>query len=181
MSSGEDTKYEPLAGEEGLPSCSSDNCDRSSRQFSCAQKITTAILVCYALLTAANFWSLLWPKLHGSGRGVSPNSKRCHYIYANWKKFVDEHKSASLATIPFERPGGYWTPEYRSHDENQADAAWASINTGVGMVALEKDWAFVHGLPPSKEYPPDPAKSVFYVAAYHSLHCLVRLPYLQHD
>ena len=64
-----------------------------------------------------------------------------------------------------------YTPVYTSPDTS--DEAWASINTGVGHVVLDKIEASAKGLPGSLEYPPDKTKAVYYVAAYHGLHCVV--------
>lgn len=74
-----------------------------------------------------------------------------------------------------ETDGGYFVKDYRSRNNTVADAAWDSIETGVGLVAVEKDWATAQGLPIGWLWPLDRSKAVFAVAAYHPLHCVVSL------
>lgn len=58
-------------------------------------------------------------------------------------------------------------------NQTEADQAWDAINTGHGVVAVDKSWAKQRGLLPSRDYKPDRSKSVYTVATYHPLHCLV--------
>ena len=45
-----------------------------------------------------------------------------------------------------------------------------------GMVALTSDEAEGLNLEPSIEAPEDPSKQVYFLAAYHHVHCLVSRP-----
>ena len=56
------------------------------------------------------------------------------------------------------------------------DEAWAAVNVGQGLVAIDTTLAQSHGLPETRRWKPDRTKSVYLVAAYHALHCL---PYIR--
>ena len=58
-------------------------------------------------------------------------------------------------------------------NETLADELWATIRTEQGMVALSKDFTDSKGLPRGVTFPWDETKSVYFLQAYHTLHCLV--------
>lgn len=68
---------------------------------------------------------------------------------------------------------GYYRPEYTDPNSTVADAAWDALNIGHGVVALDTSFARAKGLPPSRSFIKDRSKSVYYLAAYHGIHCLV--------
>lgn len=72
---------------------------------------------------------------------------------------------------------GYHQPVYTSHNSTVKDQAWEAVNVGHGPVAIDTKLAQSRGLPPTRLWKPDRTKSVYLVAAYHALHCLVRKVY----
>lgn len=64
---------------------------------------------------------------------------------------------------------------YTSANYTEADLAWDAINHDSGIVAVPKDWATAKGLPLGSTFPWDNSKSIYFVNAYHGLHCLVSL------
>ena len=60
-------------------------------------------------------------------------------------------------------------------NETRADELWGSIRTEQGMVALSNDFTDSRGLPRGVAFPWDETKSVYFLQAYHTLHCLVIL------
>lgn len=60
-------------------------------------------------------------------------------------------------------------------DQNRtiADAAWSAYNTDMGVVALSDEFVLSTGLPPAQRWPLDHSKSIYYINAFHSIHCLV--------
>ena len=65
---------------------------------------------------------------------------------------------------------------YHSKNETEfpeVEAAWNSINDEHGVVALDRVWAEQQGLPASMVLPSQPNKAIYYLEAYHQLHCAV--------
>ena len=62
---------------------------------------------------------------------------------------------------------------YTSANNSMADAAWDAINHDSGIVAVDKSWAIQKGLPLGSTFPWDNDKAIYFVNAYHGLHCLV--------
>ncbi len=47
------------------------------------------------------------------------------------------------------------------------------ISSADGVVAIDTEWALVHGLAPSLPHPQDTAKSIYQIDMFHSMHCVV--------
>lgn len=58
-------------------------------------------------------------------------------------------------------------------NETLADELWGTIKTEQGMVALSNEFTDSKGLPRGVAFPWDETKSVYFLQAYHTLHCLV--------
>jgi hypothetical protein len=65
--------------------------------------------------------------------------------------------------------------EYTDHDENIRDHLWDRIDIDSGLVAVNKSWAKEMGLPEGTTFPWNTDKALYFVNAYHSLHCLVSI------
>lgn len=62
---------------------------------------------------------------------------------------------------------------YNSLNETLTDAAWEDINYDLGNTAPDNEYAKSKGLPPAQKFPWDESKSIYFLNAYHALHCLV--------
>jgi hypothetical protein len=62
---------------------------------------------------------------------------------------------------------------YMSKNRTEADYAWESINTGHGLVAIDKKWASEHKIVQSMTFPFNPEQSLYVIEAYHAIHCIV--------
>lgn len=69
----------------------------------------------------------------------------------------------------------YWNQSgaYTDPDDDVRDHLWDQIDIDSGIVAVPKIWAKEKGLPEGTTFPWDTDKSLYFVNAYHSLHCLV--------
>ncbi|PSN69515.1 hypothetical protein BS50DRAFT_550406 [Corynespora cassiicola Philippines] len=63
----------------------------------------------------------------------------------------------------------YWNPNLA---QETTDAAWSAIDTNPIAVALHNDFVNHVGLGPSTKFPWDTERSVYYIRAFHDLHCL---------
>ena len=68
---------------------------------------------------------------------------------------------------------GYLPTKYMSENETEAAAAWASIQPGHGIVAIDAQWAAAHSLPPTHTWIEDSNKLIYGIEAYHAIHCIV--------
>ncbi|KAI1396461.1 hypothetical protein F4819DRAFT_500233 [Hypoxylon fuscum] len=61
---------------------------------------------------------------------------------------------------------------YTDPDDDVRDHLWDRLDIDSGIVAVPKSWAKEKGLPEGTTFPWDTNKSLYFVNAYHSLHCL---------
>ncbi|KAI0179382.1 hypothetical protein GGR52DRAFT_570269 [Hypoxylon sp. FL1284] len=68
----------------------------------------------------------------------------------------------------------YWNQSgpYTDPDDDARDHLWDRLDIDSGIVAVPKEWAKEKGLPEGTTFPWDTNKSLYFVNAYHSLHCL---------
>ena len=70
--------------------------------------------------------------------------------------------------------------EWWGENETRADELWENLDISPLTVALTDDWAVEHGLDISEaRFPWDDDKGVYYLKAFHGLHCLVCLSILR--
>ncbi|KAL9637290.1 MAG: hypothetical protein Q9204_001938 [Flavoplaca sp. TL-2023a] len=65
--------------------------------------------------------------------------------------------------------------DWWSLNESLSDRLWDGIKTEQGMVALPKAFTDSKGLPRGVTFPWDEQRSVYFLQAYHTLHCLKML------
>ena len=104
---------------------------------------------------------------------------------AGISKYSKSRSISLLTTPPPLTPltGGvaYDVPNvYQSHtdwwgeNETLADELWEGIDVSPLTVALTDEWASEHGLERSESrFPWDDSKGLYYLKAFHGLHCLV--------
>lgn len=69
----------------------------------------------------------------------------------------------------------YYHSSYDTDNSTEADTAWDAIAYNIGNIALDNEYVSEKNLPVGQEFPWDPEeKAVYFLSAYHSLHCLVR-------
>jgi hypothetical protein len=68
----------------------------------------------------------------------------------------------------------YSKTDWQSENETIADGLWDGLNMDSITVAISKDWAAEHGLPPSAPFYWDADKALYHVKGIHGMHCLVR-------
>ncbi|KAL9012797.1 MAG: hypothetical protein Q9173_002461 [Seirophora scorigena] len=78
----------------------------------------------------------------------------------------------------------YRDTAYTDSNIEAADQAWDDINIDMGTVALDDAYVAAMDLPEAQRFPWDEKKSIYLLAGFHDLHCLVRihpkLPLLSH-
>jgi len=62
---------------------------------------------------------------------------------------------------------------YTDSDPTVADKAWDDINIDMGTVALDDEYVSTMNLPVAQRFPWDDGKSIYLLAGFHDLHCLV--------
>lgn len=79
------------------------------------------------------------------------------------------------ARLAYDTPLIYYNhTDYMSNNDTLQDEMWDRIDTSPLVVALDDDWATEHQLPLSVfRFPWDPeAKGIYFLKAFHGLHCL---------
>lgn len=66
--------------------------------------------------------------------------------------------------------------KYANPDDDARDHLWDELDIDSGVVAVPKTWAREKGLPEATTFPWDTDKALYFVNAYHSVHCLVSSP-----
>jgi hypothetical protein len=80
---------------------------------------------------------------------------------------------AIVAALPKKEVQFHWRTVYSSENETEAAAAWATIDSAHGHVAVDHHWAAAKNWPPSMPVPGDEGKGLYLLESYHQLHCLV--------
>lgn len=65
---------------------------------------------------------------------------------------------------------------YDSRNKTLSIETWNNLDYDLGSIALDYDYAASLGLPKAQEFPWDNSKGLYFLNAFHSLHCLVPLP-----
>lgn len=92
-------------------------------------------------------------------------------VLGNFHAKKRDHRKAGLRKtqeLPQHHNTDWW-----GLNETLSEQLWATIKTEQGMVALPNDFTDAKGLPRGVAFPWDTSKSVYFVQAYHTLHCLV--------
>jgi len=66
----------------------------------------------------------------------------------------------------------YQQSPYTDENVTARDHEWDKINHDNGLVAVDKEWATSKGLALGSAWPWDTSKTIYFVNAYHNLHCL---------
>ncbi|PQE29660.1 cytochrome p450 protein [Rutstroemia sp. NJR-2017a BBW] len=68
-----------------------------------------------------------------------------------------------------------WLQEsgYTSSNTTLRDHLWDAINHDSGIVAVPETWAAEKGLPMGSTFPWNPTKKIYFVNAFHGLHCVI--------
>ncbi|KAF4637732.1 hypothetical protein G7Y89_g335 [Cudoniella acicularis] len=61
---------------------------------------------------------------------------------------------------------------YTSLNETESNQAWDAILPGLGVVAVEEEYATAHNLPDTVEMPGGDGKLLYVIEAYHAIHCV---------
>ncbi|KAI1115970.1 hypothetical protein F5Y14DRAFT_408800 [Nemania sp. NC0429] len=94
-----------------------------------------------------------------------------------WRNFTTGHECRSIA--PFSDPATvvrpyHWASEFSNPNKSITSPLWEGLfPTGDGLVSLPDEWAASHGLPASAKRYKHTSNSIYLVAGYHQLHCLV--------
>lgn len=85
---------------------------------------------------------------------------------------VQPHKPATDKEWNTVRPWIDESPYYSRHHQSKNDQNWAALGWEIGMVAVDDSEANELGVPRSDRFPWDDAKGIYFINAYHNLHCL---------
>ncbi|MCJ1271668.1 hypothetical protein MMC22_011573 [Lobaria immixta] len=78
-----------------------------------------------------------------------------------------------LGGLGFDTPVIYQSStDYWGDNETLADELWNGMDTDPIVVALTDDYAQQHGLKMSGRFPWDDEKGIYFLKAFHNLHCL---------
>jgi len=61
-------------------------------------------------------------------------------------------------------------PAYSTTEE--LDHLWDALDVSTGLVRISSDWALENGLPLSNKFPWDQSQGMYYLGAFHQIHCL---------
>lgn len=139
-----------------------------------SMKIMLPYLLTLSLI--ANFACLLYYRTNSSlpsaVRSVSTYGSRLHYLQDSASYGIpSDFATANLVydtTRVFHYHNDYWGP-----NETVSDQLWDQVDTSPVMVTLSQDYIQEHNLPPSIPFPWDQSRSLYYIKAFHTLHCLV--------
>lgn len=95
----------------------------------------------------------------------------------HYKIYYCVHTDQMKARLKYDTPLIYYNhTDYMSNNDTLQDEMWDSIDTSPLVVALDDEWATEHQLPLSVfRFPWDSeAKGIYFLKAFHGLHCLVR-------
>lgn len=67
----------------------------------------------------------------------------------------------------------YLPTVYMSENRTEADIALDSINTGHGVVLVDKHWAVEHNIVDSIPHPRNSKRLIYIIEVYHAMHCIV--------
>jgi len=73
-------------------------------------------------------------------------------------------------TMTYSYESDFWHPD-RPNDKSP-DAFWDALDTSPIAVALDRTWVKEHNVPVSDSWPWDDEKGLYYVKAFHNMHCL---------
>ncbi|KAL9088494.1 MAG: hypothetical protein Q9159_003060 [Coniocarpon cinnabarinum] len=90
------------------------------------------------------------------------------------KAFDASTSSGEYGPVYLPQKTGYYQGKtaYSGDDLNATDAVWDAFDDNFAVVAIDHEWATLHGWAHSLSLPSDPRKSVYLIEAYHQIHCL---------
>ncbi|KAI6090600.1 hypothetical protein F4821DRAFT_20904 [Hypoxylon rubiginosum] len=153
-------EYKPLIGEEksdiqNLESPCSSSADKdNTRSYILNLILIIAVVISFSLnIVQLGLYKLNLHSVHEDGTGTRRS------IYAGLLE--------GDVKVYWNQSGAYTDP-----DDDVRDHLWDQIDIDSGIVAVPKIWAKEKGLPEGTTFPWDTDKSLYFVNAYHSLHCL---------
>ena len=82
--------------------------------------------------------------------------------------------NAVKAQLSWNTPGEFvYNGIYDSQDTESTEEAWENLRYDVGSIALSDEYVKSTGLPIAQRFPWDESKGLYFISAYHSIHCLV--------
>ncbi|KAI1807016.1 hypothetical protein F4811DRAFT_550245 [Daldinia bambusicola] len=154
-------EYKPLMGEEigedirGLGVSHPTKEERNSNRL---QRLNIILIILVALLLSLNILQISLYKVILS-HTIQGGSTTYRTKYAGLKE--------GEIDVFWNQKGAYTDP-----DDEVRDRLWDSLDFDPGVVAVPKSWAAEKGLDEAATFPWDSSKSLYFVNAYHSLHCI---------
>ena len=84
---------------------------------------------------------------------------------------INEAGLTKYVSVPYTLEGPYSLAKNRA----RTDKLWSEIDIDSGVIALPDSYVSEKGLPEAMRFPWDNSKGIYFVNAYHNLHCLVRV------
>lgn len=82
--------------------------------------------------------------------------------------------TTSIAGLTLNTPQTHThTTPYNTPNTTLSTLAWSTLNYDAGSIALSDTYTKAMGLPLGQRFPWDETKGLYFVGAYHSIHCLV--------
>ncbi|MCJ1392775.1 hypothetical protein MMC18_005646 [Xylographa bjoerkii] len=155
MFSKEQTSYDPLSSGDGEDSVLVDTnllLQRTQRK----QKVTACFLFVATFLLLASNFTWLW-------RSRSSPLPAGGFTLASLN-----NNNAPTVSKPI-----FWSTPFGGQDKSITNNLWRHLfPKAEGLVSLPTSWALSQNLPTTVDDPHTPGNGVYFVAAYHQLHCL---------
>ncbi|MCJ1434308.1 hypothetical protein MMC27_003675 [Xylographa pallens] len=157
MFSKKQTSYDPLSSSDGDDSALVDSTDML-RRTQRKQKITTCFLCVATLLLLASNLTWLW-------RLKLLPSPASNFTLAS----LNNNNGPTVSKRIF------WSTPFAGKDKYITNSLWRDLfptTEAAGLVSLPTSWALSQNLPTTVDDQHTPGNGVYFVAAYHQLHCL---------
>ncbi|MCJ1278463.1 hypothetical protein MMC21_006280 [Puttea exsequens] len=84
---------------------------------------------------------------------------------------INEAGLTKYVSVPYTLEGPYSLAKNRA----RTDKLWSEIDIDSGVIALPDSYVSEKGLPEAMRFPWDNSKGIYFVNAYHNLHCLKKI------
>lgn len=174
-------EYKPLMGEEiseetqGLenqhPTSTAKDTKRSNR-------FNIVLIILIVLSLSLNILQIsLYKVLLSHNARCESGTYRTKYgmVLTSLRNMKELYLPLPLAGLKEGEVDVFWNQKgaYTDSDDDVRDRLWDSLDFDPGVVAVPKLWAAEKGLDEGATFPWDSSKSLYFVNAYHSLHCIV--------
>ncbi|KAI1656809.1 hypothetical protein F4813DRAFT_112011 [Daldinia decipiens] len=154
-------EYKPLMGEdisEEIQGLENQHPTNTAKVTKRSNRFNLVLIILIALSLSLNILQISLYKV------LLSHNARCES--GTWRTKYAGLKEGEIDVF-WNQKGAYTDP-----DDDVRDRLWDSLDFDPGVVAVPKLWAVEKGLDEGATFPWDSSKSLYFVNAYHSLHCI---------